>query len=84
MLGVTAWGCPPRHPIQSFRSSTAIIRTLGRPGIGSAGIAHPESAISATAMQSQSVARARGLFSLSIALYPVSGSASVSGVLPPL
>jgi hypothetical protein len=29
MLGVCAWGCPPMHPIQSFRSSTAISRKFG-------------------------------------------------------
>src|SRR6185295_10671186 len=28
-FGVLAWGCPPRQPIQSFRSSMAIMRMLG-------------------------------------------------------
>src|SRR3569833_72255 len=29
MFGVFAWGCPPRQPTQSFRSSTAMNSTLG-------------------------------------------------------
>ena len=31
ILGVLAWGCPPRQPIQSLRSSMEISRTLGLP-----------------------------------------------------
>lgn len=29
MWGVFAWGCPPRHPTQSLRSSIAMKRILG-------------------------------------------------------
>ena len=31
LFGVLANGCPPKAPTQSLRSSTAIIKTLGRP-----------------------------------------------------
>lgn len=30
-FGVLAWGCPPRQPTQSFRSSIAMNRTFGFP-----------------------------------------------------
>src|SRR6185437_11900595 len=36
MFGVFACGCPPRQPTQSFRSSMAMKRTLGRLEFGSA------------------------------------------------
>ena len=29
-LGVRVWGCPPMQPIQSFRSSIEMNKTLGR------------------------------------------------------
>ena len=30
MFGVKVWGCPPRQPTQSFRSSSEIRRIFGR------------------------------------------------------
>ena len=54
MFGVFTSGCPPRHPIQSLRSSTAMKSTFGR-FLSAAGRRAPAAAVDKNALREKAL-----------------------------